>query len=263
MSILVGTAGYSYEEWRGVLYPSELPKEDFLRYYALFFPFVELDFSYYQMPEAHRLGRLGESVPRDFRFAIKGNKALTHEIKADWPAAAAAFAEAVAAPAFRDRLAAVLLQFPYSFHYTDPNRLYLGELTKSLAGLPLAIEFRNAEWNKPAVYAEAKKRGLCLAAVDTPALPNLPAAELGIAADLRYVRFHGRNSANWWNGNATSRYDYLYSDAELLEWRPRVLGADSPIATVLVAFNNHYAGNAVVNARRFKELLVADAKLPS
>ncbi|HQO66208.1 MAG TPA: DUF72 domain-containing protein, partial [Spirochaetales bacterium] len=69
--ILVATSGYSYDDWRGAFYPEELPKSEFLRYYALFFPFVELNFSYYAMPKASNLRSMAARTPSSFRFSIK------------------------------------------------------------------------------------------------------------------------------------------------------------------------------------------------
>jgi len=270
MAAIIGTSGYSYEDWRGSFYPADLGKEDFLRFYAMFFHFVELDFSYYRMPDARGLIRMAESVPSDFLFSLKVHRSLTHEGGADWPARAGEFLAAVGARPFRDKLAAVLLQFPFGFRYTDPNRVYLGELTEALAGLPLVLEFRNAEWQRQSVTEEAARRSLAIAAVDVPALDGLPrpggdgttfgspgfdAAASGGRSGLSYLRFHGRNAAAWWDGDAAGRYSWLYSDAELEEWRPRVLQEEGRAKTLLVAFNNHQGGNAVRNARRFKELL--------
>lgn len=257
MATLVGTSGFSYEDWRGALYPADLPKADFLRYYSLFFPFVELDFSYYRMPEAPRLASMADSVPRDFLFAIKAHRSLTHEVDSGWESAAEAFRAAVAAPSFRGRLAAVLLQFPYRFRYSPDNRRYLALLTKALSSLPLFLEFRNAEWERPSVVAEVAKRGLGLVAVDAPELPNLPGRSLPLTADSGYLRFHGRNAAAWWTGDNVSRYDYSYPDGELAEWKPKVLEASGKARLFLVAFNNHHKGNAVRDARRFTEMLAA------
>jgi uncharacterized protein YecE (DUF72 family) len=254
MALYIGTSGFSYEEWRGIFYPADLQKEDFLRYYSMFFPFVELDFSYYRMPESWRLEHLADSTPNDFLFSIKAHKSLTHEPEVHWTGAAQNFKNALRSTSFRKRLAGVLLQFPYSFHYTDLNRVYLGELTAELGEFPLFVEFRNAEWSRESVYHEARKRGLSLVAVDAPDLPGLPSRSFPITSESGYLRFHGRNAGNWWTGDNASRYDYAYSDAELAEWKDAILQGEQKTRLMLVAFNNHHKGNAIQDAKRFRIL---------
>jgi len=252
--ILVATSGYSYDDWRGAFYPEELPKAEFLRYYALFFPFVELNFSYYAMPKASNLRSMAARTPSGFRFSIKAHKSLTHEPSGSWKSDAAEFARAAGALADGDRLAAVLVQLPYSFHHTPDNRGYLAALLDALRPLPLVVEFRNDEWRGDRVYDELDRRGVGVAMVDRPELPGLPAVEERVTGDLAYLRFHGRNADAWWNGDATSRYDYLYSPEELAASAPR-LRRMAKGGNLLVAFNNHARGNAVRNARELKELL--------
>lgn len=252
--ILIATSGYSYEDWRGVLYPQELPKSDFLRYYALFFPFVELNFSYYTMPKASNLAAMAARTPSSFRFSIKAHRSLTHEAGSTWRQDAATFVTAVAALADADRLAAVLVQLPYRFHHTPEHRSYLASLLSELSPLPVVVEFRNDEWQGERVYDELDRRGVGMAMVDRPQLPGLPPTEERVTGGLAYLRFHGRNNDTWWSGDATSRYDYCYSPEELSASVPR-LKRMAKTGTLLVAFNNHARGNAVNNAGELKALL--------
>ncbi len=252
--ILIGTSGYSYEDWRDVLYPAELPKDEFLRYYSLFFPFTELNFSYYAMPTVNGLKGMVERTPSSFLFSIKAHKSLTHEIDANWKDAAAQFHRAASVLAKADRLAAVLIQLPYSFHHTPDNRTYLAALLSALSPLPLVVEFRNDEWYTPRVYDELDKRSVGSVMVDRPDLPGLPPIEERVTGGLGYIRFHGRNETNWWSGDNVSRYDYLYSDEELQACAPR-LRRMAKAGTLLVAFNNHAKGKAVKNAKSLKAIL--------
>ncbi len=254
IDILIGTSGYSYEDWRGELYPAELPKEEFLRYYSLFFPFTELNFSYYAMPTANALKAMVARTPSSFLFSIKAHKSLTHEIGLNWKDAAGQFGQAVSALAKADRLAAVLIQLPYSFHHTPDNRRYLSELLSALAPLPLVVEFRNDEWYTSRVYDELDKRRVGSVMVDRPDLPGLPPVDERVTGGLGYIRFHGRNETTWWSGDNVSRYDYLYSEEELQACVPR-LRRMAKSGTLLVAFNNHANGSAVKNAKSLKALL--------
>lgn len=251
---LIATSGYSYDDWRGVFYPAALPKDEFLRYYALFFPFVELNFSYYAMPRASSLAAMAARTPSGFLFSIKAHKSLTHEPGTFWRDDAASFSKAVGALADSGRLAAVLVQLPFRFHHTPENRSYLAALLGTLAPLPLVVEFRNDEWRTERVYDELDRRGVGVAMVDRPELPGLPPMDERVTGDLAYLRFHGRNADAWWPGDATSRYDYLYSKEELAGALPR-LKRMAKKAKLLVAFNNHARGNAVRNAGELKLLI--------
>lgn len=252
--ILVATSGYSYDDWRGVLYPDELPKEEFLRYYALFFPFVELNFSYYAMPTQKSLAAMVGRTPEGFLFSIKAHQSLTHKPGPGWKDDAAVFLKAATTLADAGRLAAVLLQLPFSFHHTPENRAYLAALLDALWPLPRVVEFRNDEWAGERVYDELEKRGIGCVMVDRPDLPGLPPMDQRVTGSIGYVRFHGRNSEQWWSGDNVSRYDYLYEEDELRTWVPR-LKVMAKAATVLVAFNNHAKGKATKNARELSSML--------
>jgi len=259
---LVGTCGYSYDEWRGVLYPEDLPKTDFLPHYSKSFPFVELDFSYYGMPRAGALKALADRVPPGFLFSLKAHKSLTHERGADWRERALEFARATAALAEAGRLAAVLIQLPYSFKRGEVERRYLASLCDQLAAFPLAVEFRNDQWQTESVLAELDRRGAALVLVDRPDLPGLPPVSTSVTGGWSYLRWHGRNAGAWWTGGATGRYDYLYSPDELRGSLPLIRAVEAKSKLLLVAFNNHAHGQAVENARTLKGLLDDDPAHP-
>ncbi|MDP3176404.1 MAG: DUF72 domain-containing protein, partial [Spirochaetaceae bacterium] len=148
---LVGTCGYSYDEWRGTLYPEDLPKTRFLEAYSAEFPFVELDYSWYAMPKAAALAAMAARVPPGFLFSLKAHRSLTHDRLPDWRERALELARAIEPLAQAGSLAALLIQLPYSFKRGVEERRYLAALCDELAAFPLAIEFRNDEWYTPSV----------------------------------------------------------------------------------------------------------------
>jgi uncharacterized protein YecE (DUF72 family) len=153
------------------------------------------------------------------------------------------------------RLEAVLFQFPYSFHYTADNRRYLGNLLSCFQGVPLAVEFRIAEWYNPRVIEGMRKQGAALASLDMPDLPKLPPSMDVVTAPFSYIRLHGRNAKAWWGTDAVARYDYRYTDRELEAWVDRIRRIEIQTDKILIFFNNHARGQAMKNAQTLLTIL--------
>jgi uncharacterized protein YecE (DUF72 family) len=254
--ILVGTSGYGYIEWVGPVYSAGSRPDDFLAQYASMFPTVELNFSYYKMPTAEQLTRLMEQAGPRLVFSIKANEALTHKIDPSaWEEAARAFREAVEPLRRAERLGAVLFQFPFSFHYEVDRRRYLDAVLARFAELPVAVEFRNHEWYNNRVLDAFRARRVSIASLDLPALKGLPPVMDVVTSPLAYIRFHGRNGESWWGSDSASRYDYLYTEAELEAWAGRAQAIAEKAERILVYFNNHRRGQAAQNARSFAGIL--------
>jgi len=253
--IYIGTSGYSYSDWAFYFYPEALPKNSYLKFYSKEFNTVELNFTYYSMPSLQSIRRMEENTPPQFVFCVKANKSLTHERKGNIKDISLSFIKAIEPLIHTSKLGSLLFQFPYSFHYNRESRLYLDSLLKAFKGLPLAVEFRNNEWEKDSVFDTLKEREVSFVSVDAPKLNKLPKPSSAVTSDKGYIRFHGRNSKNWWQGSNISRYDYLYSDKELDEWIPRVKYFTSHVQMLYIFFNNHYKAQAVFNARTLKQKL--------
>ncbi|MCL2001442.1 MAG: DUF72 domain-containing protein [Planctomycetes bacterium] len=258
---IVGASGYSYKDWVGPFYPEETRPGGMLAYYAARFDAVELNYTYYRMPDAEtlvKLAREAAAVNPRFLFAVKAHRTLTHEISANWQAGADAFKDALAGLRTNgaDRLVAVLVQFPFSCHYTIQNRRHLAALLKRWSGLPVAVEFRNVEWLKGRVMDELRARDVALVGVDEPDLEGLFPRRVWPGWRLGYVRFPGRTRDNWWRGDNASRYDYEYSEAELREWLPRLTELMAFSRRTVAFFNNHWQGKATRNADMLRQLLM-------
>ncbi|MFA5699101.1 MAG: DUF72 domain-containing protein [Sphaerochaeta sp.] len=254
-TILLGTSGYSYPEWVGPFYPTGLKSEEYLAYYAQHFETVELNFSYYRMPQSTQLAYMHQQAPT-LLFSLKAHQSLTHQIDpASYKSSAALFAQAAETLATEGVLLAVLLQFPPSFTYTVEHRCYLDSLLKILSHLPLAVELRSPSWSNKQTLDGLRARFVSFVSVDLPQGANLPPLIDVTTAPLAYVRLHGRNKDAWWGSSNNMRYDYLYSDAELTAISQRISFLSESAERVVVYFNNHHRGQAVMNAQRLRELL--------
>ncbi len=261
--LLIGTSGYDYPEWKGVFYPQDLKRKDFLPYYATQFNALELNNTFYNMPTADRLMSFWERSEGQLQFSVKANRLLTHEVGADWHQDAAQFIQAVSPLAQKSSLCAVLFQFPQSFHYTPENRVYLAKLIETFGSLPVVIEFRHIEWIKDSVLEGLESRGASLCYCDMPELKYLPNIATSVAPStsrsLFYLRLHGRNSTAWYSSsttqNASSRYTYDYTDDELSQFVPVIQTAALTGKRPVVFFNNHPNGGGARNAAKLKQLL--------
>ncbi len=261
MAITVGTAGYSYDDWVGYFYPQGTQKRDFLSYYAQHFPLVEVNYTYYRMPEAPTLAAMSRKTSPNFQFIIKANSVLTHERTAE-AADFTAFAQALTPLEEQSKLAGVLAQFPYSFHANPDNVAYLRRFRELLPDLPIAIEFRNAKWVTERAFEFLRSLDLGFCCVDQPRFQSLMPPVAEVTSDIGYLRFHGRNYEKWFqHDEAWERYDYLYSAEELGEWVEKVAEMSQQAEQVYVVFNNHYQAQAVQNALQFTEML-QNAGLP-
>jgi uncharacterized protein YecE (DUF72 family) len=256
----VGTSGYSYKDWVGPFYPPGTEPSRYLELYAQEFSFTEINASYYRLPTSSMLRSMVERTPEGFLFSIKAHQSLTHKVEADWRRRLASFKRALEPLQENARLAGVLFQFPYSFHYEPPQRQYLADLLDEVISdeakaLRVFVEFRNRAWQTNSVYEGLTERGAHWVTVDLPPLERLPRRAPRVTAGAGYLRLHGRNSGNWWSGTNVSRYDYLYSAAELeeLATTARMLWDESDF--LLVAFNNHFEAQAVRNAQSLRAML--------
>jgi len=255
--ISIGTSGFSYDDWVGPYYPEGLDKQDWLAFYAREFSALELNFSYYRMPNARTLSQMARRVPEKFLFTVKATKEMTHTRDAD----ATLFPKFIGAlrPLIdTKKFGAVLAQFPSSFHNTHENVEYLKKFREWWGSVPIVVEFRNAQWLVPQTFAFLREHQMGFCCVDEPRLSGLlpPIAEA--TSKISYVRFHGRNAAKWWkHDQAYERYDYTYSKAELEEWTPKIRTLNEASEITFVFANNHYRGQGIETARQLRLLLDA------
>lgn len=257
----VGTSGFSYDDWVGPFYPEGLAKRNFLSYYSGEFNTVELNVSYYRIPDERFISSLSGKTPPDFIFFIKAYQGLTHKITDLTPSQLRQFIKALGPLKREGKLGGVLLQFPYSFHKTDRNVDHLCSLLDDLHEFCPVVEFRNREWLIDDILALLSEKDAGFCSVDQPALRGLLPSEAIVTSErVGYVRFHGRNRQKWWDHEeAWERYDYLYTENELREWAEKIQDMARKTSMTFLFFNNHRNAQAIMNARQMKRLLIKES----
>ena len=258
--LFIGTSGYSYEDWIGEFYPKGLPKNDMLAYYSQYFNSVEINFTYYRLPNRFTLLNMAKKVEDNFSFSIKASGSLTHE-RNENQKDFASFIEAINPLIAIGKLACVLAQFPWSFRPTRENINYLNMFRDKFIDIPLVYEFRNSQWISDDTFEFLRKNNIGFCCVDEPELKGLLPPVSIATSDIAYIRFHGRNKDKWWNNqHAFERYDYLYNQDELFEWVPRIKKLETMSKQTFIYFNNHFKAKAVNSAQLLINLIHSDSE---
>ena len=262
--IYVGTAGWSYPQgdgrWEGVFYPTDR-RIDRLEYYARHFQAVEINRSFYRPIEAHVAESWARRTPPEFRFTAKLYQKFTHPKmyreatgeEADLRAEDfARFERGIAPLAEAGKLGALLAQFPPSFKADDESLTLLEDLLRQFAAYPLAVELRHRSWSDSAEAARLlREQDVAWCLIDEPKFRTSVGA-VPITGRLGYLRFHGRNAAQWWRGDRETRYDYLYTAPEQTELAADVQAVAEHATDTFVFYNNHYRAKAVANAAQLR-----------
>jgi uncharacterized protein YecE (DUF72 family) len=272
VDIFIGTAGFSYKDWEGKVYPKDLKKRKIhpLEYLAQFFDCCEINTSFYGhiKPEiGKQWAALVSAVNPRFQFTAKLNQAFTHSpiaaiqstssktlrpLPEDEKLARAGLDSLVDA----GRLGALLVQFPISFRNTPDNREYLDRLLKRFSDYPLVLEIRHSTWNDPEVFTQLAEQGVGFANIDQPLLGKAIRPTALVTSHVGYVRLHGRNYRDWFaSEERNARYNYLYTREELKGWAGRVKTVGETAKKTFVITNNHPDGKAAVSALELKHML--------
>jgi uncharacterized protein YecE (DUF72 family) len=259
--ILYGTAGWSYPDWKGVVYPAS-PGRDFdeLAFLASHFDTVEINNTFYRPPAPRTCEswvRRTEARP-EFLFTAKLHRSFTHEKNPAWSGAeAAAFRDGLAPLVEAGKLGALLLQFPWSFRNTQENRKQLSRLASAFEDLPRVAEVRHASWQIDAAFRFLEALGMGFCNLDQPDARDSIGPTAVATSAVGYVRFHGRNRKAWFDREAgrDERYNYLYSEEELLAWVPRIRAVAKRAERTFVVGNNHFKGQAPANVLQIRTLL--------
>jgi uncharacterized protein YecE (DUF72 family) len=274
--IRVGPAGWSYPDWKRIVYPDARPRNFHeAAYLAQYFDVIEINTSFYRplRPELARLWvRKIDFNPR-FRFTAKLYRGFTHEGRLE-DGEVRQYREGIAPLAEAGRLGAVLMQFPWSFRFNRENRDFLIRLKKAFADYALVAEMRHDSWVTDEAIGVLIDHHIGFCNIDQPQFGHsMPPTALA-TTPVGYVRLHGRNYEHWFEKedegkqdpdalpHIAARFNYLYSMEELAEWKGRIEQVEgpegAPARATYVITNNHYQGKAAANAMQLIHLLVGE-----
>jgi uncharacterized protein YecE (DUF72 family) len=264
--VRVGPAGWSYPDWAGFVYPSRRTKGFHeAAYLAEFFDTIEINTSFYQPLRPDHAAQWIDRVaanPR-FMFTAKLWQRFTHDVRSTTSGSAPEDERAVRAGfdvlRAANRLGAVLLQFPFSFHRTRETVAYLTAVLKRFADYPLVVEVRHGSWDSPETLELLRTSGVSFCNIDQPIIGRSLGPSAQATAAVGYVRLHGRRYDTWFSDDAAipahERYNYLYTAEELAPWVTRVRKVGEQARNTFVITNNHFQGKAVVNALQLISIL--------
>jgi uncharacterized protein YecE (DUF72 family) len=238
----LGTCGWSYAEWEGIFYPKKSGK---LSQYCQIFPTVEIDSTFYALPNEGTVQGWATRTPSGFMFSAKLPQTITHKKGLDLDQGIEKelnqFINIMNPLIETEKLVAVLAQLPPSLEF-DPEKLkmFFSILPKHVR---FAVEFRNKSWLTDETFKILRRYNVSFTIVDEPLLPPV----VHVTSDIAYIRWHGRGSRPWFN--------YKYSEEELSAWVPKVKEAASKSKKVLGYFNNHFHGYAPENALQVMQMM--------
>jgi len=248
-----GTAGWSYADWAGPVYPQrgERISEGGLELLSRHFDLVEINATFYRIPTPDLARAWLRKVAHNptFRFTAKLWNGFTHT-REFGASEVRRFREGMLPFVEASRLGALLIQLPWSFKFGDDAWRHLDRIWAAFSGFPLVVEFRHRGWDRPQTLQGLKEANVGFCNIDQPTLRDCLGPTEHVTSEIAYVRLHGRNGADWFRADAgrDRRYDYRYPLEELSPWGERIRRIAARAREVYVVTNNHFGGSAVANA---------------
>lgn len=240
--VRVGTSGWQYDDWDGSFYPDQVARKRWFEHYASVFPTVEINYSFYRLPRQSTAEGWHDRAPDRFRYAVKGSRYITHNLKlGDGTAEAIDNVTGRLAP-LKAFLGVWLWQLPPNLHRD------VGRLERFLSLLPggdHAVEFRHRSWFDDAVFDTLADHGAACVWVSDRQMPDVRP----VTADFVYLRLHGLAD------DPDDRYRYDYSRDELAPLADRLADQVASGRDGWVFFNNDHRARAPANARTMIGLL--------
>ena len=263
-SLRVGPAGWNYKDWEGIVYPPGRSMDP-LAFLADYCDTIEINSSFYAPPRPKDAASWARRVSnnRRFKFTAKAWQRISHGTRDSEESALAAHCDEVrrsfAPLAEAGVLGGVLIQFPWRFRCLPEHLDYLERLFNLLKDYPLVLEVRHGSWNNESFYDLLSENGVAFCNIDQPLIGNSLRPGSRATSRLGYFRLHGRNYENWFKEDAgrDARYDYLYSKEEIRQLSKQIRKVQQSTEETYAVTNNHFRGQALVNAMEILEELDA------
>jgi len=240
----VGCSGWSYKDWQGVFYPKGLATKDYLSYYSKVFDCVEIDSSFYRIPNQFMVTQWRNNTPDGFLFSPKLPKKITHDNKLKNSESTLVYFYSVLSK-LKDKLGPIAIQLPPSIKLSRHEATMKEFISQLSPEFKHAIEFRHKSWFTAEVYSLLKKNNIAMVwslnqYVETP--PE-------VTADFVYLRMVGDRELTQFTGIQKDR------SADMKRWATAVKGSAGKFESGYVFFNNHFAGFSPESSNEFRRLL--------
>ncbi|MFX1376511.1 MAG: DUF72 domain-containing protein [Promethearchaeota archaeon] len=258
--ILIGTSGWSYEEWIGSFYPKSLRQEDFLLFYSEVFFTNEINTTFYNIPSRWVVQNWVKKTPSNFLFSAKIPQTITHEHKLNTDLCLNDlnyYLNSMEPLIKAKKLLSFLIQLPPTFNKIE----HFGNLREFINSWPgdlkrdnynLVVEFRHKSWMNTEVFEFLKRKSITYCAVIEPLLP--PRMDI-TNPELVYIRFHGFGDKIW--------FDYCFKEEEIKKWAQSIREIIPEAKQIGIYFNNHFSGYAAKNSLMLmKELAILPKNSP-
>ena len=243
-NLRIGCSGWSYKDWQGIFYPKGLAAKDYLSYYAKVFNCVEIDSSFYRVPNQFMVNQWRNNTPPAFLFSPKLPKKITHENKLKHSESSLVYFYSVLGK-LKEKLGPIAIQLPPSIKLSTHLEVMKGFISQLSPEFRHAMEFRHKSWFTPEVYSMLRKNNIAMIwslnqYVETP--PE-------VTAGFIYLRMVGDREIREFTGIQKDR------SADMKRWATAVRDNASKFESGYVFFNNHFAGFSPESSNEFRRLL--------
>ena len=240
----IGCSGWSYKDWAGVFYPKGLPAKDYLTQYSKVFNCVEIDSSFYRIPNAYMITQWKNNTPAGFLFSPKVPKKITHDHKLQNSESTLVYFYSVVSK-LKEKLGPVAIQLPPSFKASVHFNILKDFVAQLSPEFKHAIEFRHKSWVTPETYELLKKNNIAMVWSLNQYLETPPE----VTADFMYLRLVGDRKITEFDRVQKDRSD------DMKRWAKAVKDSASKFESGYIFFNNHFAGFSPESANEFRRLL--------
>ncbi len=240
----IGCSGWSYKDWQGAFYPRDLAPKDYLKFYSKVFNCVEIDSSFYRIPNAFMINQWRNNTPEGFLFSPKLPKKITHDNKLEDSESTLIYFYSMVSK-LKEKLGPIAIQLPPSIKldtHFEVMKKFISQLSPEFKH---AVEFRHKSWFTPEVYGLLKKSNISMVWSLNQYLETPPE----VTADYVYLRLVGDRELTEFKGIQKDRTE------DMKRWASVVEETSGKFESGYIFFNNHFAGFSPESANEFRRLL--------